>query len=351
MRTVEEIYQEMRACFAQKTGMELHEGCDLSVRLYALAAQVYALEVQADWACRQAFPQTAQGEYLDRHAQLRGLERKEAVPAEGTVRFTAGEVSQSARDIPAGTVCMTAGLVRFETTQAASIPAGELTADVPVKALTPGTAGNVAAGAITSMAVAPVGVVSCTNLSPCAGGVDEEDDEGLRARVLETFRRLPNGANAAFYQQEALSFDQVAAASVISRPRGTGSVDVVVATTAGVPGEELLEELEAYFEERREIAVDVQVRAPETKTVDVTVSVAAQAGWDQEGVLQGVEDALEGWFTGERLGQDILLAQLGNLIYQCDGVANYSITAPVADVAVDSDELPVLGTLTVEGMT
>ena len=98
MRTVEEIYQEMRACFAQKTGMELHEGCDLSVRLYALAAQVYALEVQADWACRQAFPQTAQGEYLDRHAQLRGLERKEAVPAEGTVRFTAGEVSQSARD-------------------------------------------------------------------------------------------------------------------------------------------------------------------------------------------------------------------------------------------------------------
>ena len=118
-----------------------------------------------------------------------------------------------------------------------------------------------------------------------------------------------------------------------------------------MPGEELLEELEAYFEERREIAVDVQVRAPETKTVDVTVSVVAQAGWDQEGVLQGVEDALEGWFTGERLGQDILLAQLGNLIYQCDGVANYSITAPAADVAVDSDELPVLGTLTVEGMT
>ena len=25
MRTVEEIYQEMRACFAQKTGMELHD--------------------------------------------------------------------------------------------------------------------------------------------------------------------------------------------------------------------------------------------------------------------------------------------------------------------------------------
>ena len=36
------------------------------------AAQVYGLYVQADWVGRQCFPQTAQGEFLDRHAQLRG---------------------------------------------------------------------------------------------------------------------------------------------------------------------------------------------------------------------------------------------------------------------------------------
>ena len=351
MRTVDEIYREMLECYAGKTGTSPAEGCDLSVRLYAMAAQIYALEVQADWTCRQAFPQTAQGEYLDRHAQLRGLERKEAVPAEGTVRFTAGEAVQSDRAIPEGTVCMTAGLVRFATTQAAAIPAGSLTADVPVRALEAGTAGNVAAGSVTAMAVAPVGVISCTNPAPCAGGADQEGDEELRARVLETFRRLPNGANAAYYQQEALSFDQVAAVSVLPRPRGTGTVDVVVASRAGVPGEELLEELEDYFQQRREIAVDVQVKAPEVKTVDVSVQVAIQDGGDGAAVLQGVEDALEDWFTGERLGQDVLLARLGQIIFACDGVANYSITAPAADVAVDSDELPVLGTLTVEAMT
>ena len=348
MKTAEEIYQEMLSCFGERTGLEPREGCDLSARLYALAAQVYALYVQADWVVRQAFPQTAEGEYLDRHAQLRGLERKPAVAAEGTVRFTAWEALDSDRDIPEGTVCMTAGLIRFETTQAAVLAAGTLTADVPVRALTPGEAGNVSAGAIVSMAVAPVGISACTNQSPCAGGADGETDEALRERVLESFKRLPNGANSAFYQQGALSFDQVAAAAVIPRPRGVGSVDVVPATMAGLPGEELLAELEDYFERRREIAVDVQVRAPETVTVNIAVQVEPEKGRDKTRVLAGVEETIRSWFTGRLLGQRILLARLGSLIYGCDGVANYTVTAPAADVAVEEDELPVLGTLTVE---
>ena len=350
MKTNDEIYEQMLSCFGEQTGLEPKEGTDLSARLYALAAQVYSLYVQADWVTRQAFPQTAEGEYLDRHAQLRGLERKAAVAARGTVRFTAGEAWESQREIPEGTVCMTAGLIRFETTQAGVLSPGELTADVPVRALEAGTAGNVAAGAIVSMAVAPMGISSCTNPEPCAGGADGEGDEQLRERILDTFRRLPNGANAAFYEQEALSFDQVAAATVIPRPRGVGSVDVVVSTLAGIPDQQLLTELQDYFEQRREIAVDVQVRAPQTRTVDVTVQVAAQGGWDAAQARANVKAALESWFDGKLLGQDVLLARLGSLIYQCEGVENYTILSPTADVAMGEDELPQLGTLSVEAM-
>ena len=350
MKTIDEIYREMLACFGEETGLEPREGTDLSARMYALAAQVYALYVQADWVTRQAFPQTAEGEYLDYHAQLRSLERKPALPAQGTVRFTAGEAAQSDRAIPEGTVCMTAGLVRFATTQAAVLPAGELTVDVPVQALEPGTAGNVSAQTVVSMAVAPMGIASCTNPQAFAGGADGEGDEELRARVLDTFRRLPNGANAAFYEQGALSFDQVAAATVIPRPRGVGSVDVIVSTLAGTPGEELLEQLQDYFEQRREIAVDVQVKAPTPVTVNVAVQVKAKGGWDKTQVLDQVEETLESWFDGKLLGQDVLLARLGSLIYGCDGVENYAVSAPAADLAVDAGQLPVLGTLSVEEM-
>ena len=350
MKTIDEIYREMLACFGEETGLEPREGTDLSARMYALAAQVYALYVQADWVTRQAFPQTAEGEYLDYHAQLRSLERKPALPAQGTVRFTAGEAAQSDRAIPEGTVCMTAGLVRFATTQAAVLPAGELTVDVPVQALEPGTAGNVSAQTVVSMAVAPMGIASCTNPQAFAGGADGEGDEELRARILDTFRRLPNGANAAFYEQGALSFDQVAAASVLPRSRGVGTVDVVVATGSGQPDEDLLEQLQDYFEQRREIAVDVQVKAPTPVTVNVAVQVKAKGGWDKTQVLDQVEEALEGWFDGKLLGQDVLLARLGSLIYGCDGVENYAVSAPAADLAVDAGQLPVLGTLSVEEM-
>lgn len=348
MKTIEEIYQEMLACFGEQTGLEPREGCDLSARLYALAAQVYSLYVQADWVVRQAFPQTAEREYLDRHAQLRGLERKPAVAAEGSVRFTAGDASDTPREIPQGTVCMTAGLVRFETTEPAAIAAGALTADVPVRALEAGSSGNVSAGTIVSMAVAPFGVSSCTNPLPCAGGADGESDEGLRLRVLETFKRLPNGANSAFYQQGALSFDQVAAAAVIPRPRGVGSVDVVPATLAGLPSQELLEELEEYFDQRREIAVDLQVRAPETVTVNIAVTVEPEEGRNKAEVLDRVEESIRGWFTGKLLGQRVLRAKLGEIVYHSEGVANYSITSPAADVDIEEDQLPLLGTLSVE---
>ena len=350
MKTLEEIYQEMRTCFAQRTGLEAAESCDLAVRLYALAAQVYALYAQADWVSRQAFPQTAQGEYLDRHAQLRGLERKQAVAAQGVVRFSAKETSDYDRAIPQGTVCMTAGLIRFVTTQSAKLLTGTLYVDVPVQALEAGSAGNVAAGTILSMAVAPTGIASCTNPQPCTGGGDQEGDEELRERVLESFKRLPNGANAAYYQQQAMSFAQVAAAEVVSRPRGTGTVDVIVSTLYGVPDEELLAELTAYFQARREIAVDVQVKAPETKTVDLSLRIAPEEGWTFEEVSSRVEQAVHEWLNGRLLGRSVLRAEIGNLVYSCEGVANYAIDAPAADVAAQKGILPVLGSLNVEEM-
>ena len=140
---------------------------------------------------------------------------------------------------------------------------------------------------------------------------------------------------------------QVAAAAVVSRPRGTGSVDVVVSTAAGVPDGALLEELQSYFEQRREIAVDVQVRAPEVKNVTVTIRVAPEDNKDGETVRQAVEQAIRSWFDGRLLGQSILRARLGELTFSVDGVKNYVIDAPAADVAVGSDVLPHLQSITI----
>jgi len=350
MKSVEEFYQQMMGDFAARTGVTMVDSCDLSARMYALAVQLYAMQVYGDWVRRQCFPQTAVGEELDRHAGMRSLERKKATRAEGVVRFFAGESSELIRTIPFGTVCMTGGLVRYETVETGLLLAGEMWTDVKVRAVEPGAGGNAAAGTITEMAVAPVGIVSCVNPAPCSGGVDEEADESLRERVLHSFRYLPNGANAAYYRQLAMADDEVAQAAVVSRPRGVGSVDVVVASHAGIPGEELLERLRAAMERQREIAVDLVVRAPETVEVNVSVQVAEKAGYDPQEVKDRVKNALSVWFSGENLGQGVLRAKLGSIVYGCEGVENYRITLPGEDVAAVRDKLPVLGTLEVEGM-
>ena len=48
MRDIEAIYQEMMQVFSQRAGYLPADACDLSVRLYAMAAQVQALYAQAE---------------------------------------------------------------------------------------------------------------------------------------------------------------------------------------------------------------------------------------------------------------------------------------------------------------
>ena len=316
--------------------------------MYALAAQIYGLYREAEWVRRQCFPQTATGEDLDRHAFLRGLSRREAARAEGSLRFSVEAAAGEDIPIPAGTVCVTAGLTAFETTEDGVLPAGSLWVEIPARAAAPGEGGNAAARTIRSMTMAPRGVAAVINPTPFTGGREAEDDEILRARVLETFRLMPNGANAAWYEQQALTVPGVAAARVIPKSRGLGTVDVVVSSPAGVPAQSLLDRVRALLAEQREIAVDVEVTAPAPLPVTVLVRVKAKSGQDAGQVRSAAREAILAWFDGSRLGQDILLAELGQLIYRTAGVENYAIVSPAADVPVGDRELPALSTLSVE---
>ena len=242
MRTTEEIYQEMLAAFEARSGRRLDGSCDLAVRLYALAAQVQALECQAEWVLDQSFPQTAQGAYLDQHAAMRGITRQAAARAAGTLRFYTEEPAAAALDIPAGSVCMTEDEIRFQTTRAAVLPEGDKAVDVPAEAVEPGSGGNAGPETVTVLTACPVGITGCVNPEAFSGGSDAEDDAALRARVLESYQRLPNGANAAFYEEQALRHEGVAAARAIGRARGIGTVDVYITAPAGAPDAALLEE-------------------------------------------------------------------------------------------------------------
>ena len=351
MKEWTEIYEQMRGTFAQRAGFVPSEGCDSAVRLYALAAELQSLLMQADWVLDQSFPQTAQGTYLDYHAETRGITRGAAEKAAGVIRFAAADKVTAACPIEKGTVCMTAEGVRFETTEDAAIAVGSQWADVPAQAVEAGAGGNVIAGTVTLLSAMPVGVVQCTNPAAFSGGCDAESDEALRGRVLASYQRLPNGANAAYYEQEAMRYPGVAAAKAVGRARGIGTVNVVIATHAGVPDAALLAAVETDLQKKREIAVDVKVLAPAVETVAVTAALKAAPGYTFAEAKAGAQSALEALFTGELLGKSVTTARLLTLLCGVEGVENVHLTAPAADVAVGSTELPMLGTVTISELT
>ena len=351
MKEWTEIYEQLRGTFAQRAGFVPSEGCDSAVRLYALAAELQSLLMQADWVLDQSFPQTAQGMYLDYHAETRGITRGAAEKAAGVIRFAAADKVTAACPIEKGTVCMTAEGVRFETTEDAAIAVGSQWVDVPAQAVEAGAGGNVIAGTVTLLSAMPVGVVQCTNPAAFSGGCDAESDEALRGRVLASYQRLPNGANAAYYEQEAMRYPGVAAAKAVGRARGIGTVNVVIATHAGVPDAALLAAVETDLQKKREIAVDVKVLAPTVETVAVTAALKAAPGYTFAEAKAGAQSALEALFTGELLGKSVTTARLLTLLCGVEGVENVHLTAPAADVAVGSTELPMLGTVTISELT
>ncbi len=288
-----------------------------------------------------------QGEYLDYHAQLRDLSRKEATVATGVIRFLVDNPAATDLPIPAQTVCMTAGLVQFETLVDATLRAGETYADVPAQAVLPGSAGNAAAGTILTMSVPPVGVSACTNPAAFTGGLDQEDDESLRERVLTSYYRMSNGTNTAYYEQAALEFEGGSAVSVIGRSRGIGTVDIIVAGDDGVPSATLLSTLQDYFDEQREIAVDVQVLAPDTATVNITMRLLVSDSSDFDTVAAQVESVINEYFNGSLLGKGVPASKLAALAFGVEGVENSMLISPTADLEAEEDVLPVLGNVNI----
>jgi len=351
MKTIDEIYTGLKSAFQTETGITLNDGGDMVIRFRAFAAQLVSLMAQAEYVERQCFPQTATGTALDTHALSRGLTRIPASKSTGTLRFSLGSAAVAAVTIPIGTRCMTAQEQEFEVTAATTIAVGSSYCDAPAAAVTAGSAGNVAADTVIYMELPPAGVVSCTNTAAFSGGSDAESDDTLRQRVLDSFANITNSGNIAYYRNHALTVNGIVAATVQPRNRGRGTVDITIASENGAPTLAQIAQVSNVMNGRREICVDVYINSPTLQTVNVAAAVSVASGHNSAAVLAAVEAAIRGHFTGRLLGKGLKLAELGSIIYAVEGVENYSISSPAADLTPNSVKLPVLGTLSVSEAT
>lgn len=173
-----------------------------------------------DYIARQATPFTSTGEMLEGWAGLKGVTRKPATPATGTVTFT-GTVGTT---IPVGTSVLRGDGYAFTTTAEATVQATGRAA-APIAAIVAGAAGNSGAGTAFSLASGVAGIAAA-GAAPAAitGGGQVETDDSLRSRMLLAYASPPQGGSASDYRQWALAVPGVTRAWVQAGGMGPSTI-------------------------------------------------------------------------------------------------------------------------------
>ena len=310
--------------YEEESGFRPNNESDIMLRLRVLAGEIYRERVYAEYIMRQMFPTTAEGEYLDAHAQQRGLSRKNGTIATGKVTFIAASADHGDILIPAGTpLCTNDEQLRYETDSDAVLGANFQSIIVDAHAAQEGSAYNIAMNKIGIMITPIPGIGVVKNNVKFTGGSDKESDEQLRERIADSYREISNGANAAYYRSVAMSVDGVYSASAIGCARGTGTVDVYACAKGAALSGEKIAEIQALLDEKREINVDVRAVSPTALNINLYIRLTVAEGYDFDTVAARVRSAVTDYINGLGIGKDMLLSNVGEVIYHIEGVADY----------------------------
>jgi uncharacterized phage protein gp47/JayE len=328
-------------------GFDADDASDIGIRLKVLAAELAEFYARLDELEKQIVPLTSTGAYLDFHAEAKGISRKPALKAAGTLRFSRETAAASDIAIPAGIVCAAPGdgQAMYVTTEDARLAAGESFVDIAAEAELPGEAGNAAARAVCVMITPAAGITAVENAAAFTGGAAEEVDEALRERLLFSYGNLSNGTNAAYYYDAAMSHKEVACAKVLPRNRGRGTVDVVIKCASEGASAATVSELQALFDREKEINVDVRVMEASKRAFDVEAEITMKSGYAESDVIANARRAIQDYFDGADIGKTLYRTELGGRISAAPGVATYAMAAPGADYAMTGTQVMGCGSL------
>lgn len=344
----EEICARMAEEYEALAGFAPDDASDAGIRIRVLAGEIYAALHRLEAIKAESFPQTAQGEALELHAAQRGLSRKPAVRAKGTLAFSRETALSYDVEIPQGTVCAaSAAAAEFETAEAGVLLAGELTVTVPAQAIQGGKAYNAAVNTIDTLVTPPAGIERVTNPTAFSGGSDAENDEGLRARLLQSWNILPNGANGETYRRAAQQVPGVSSVNVVPRANGAGTVAVYLYGDGAPASGETIAAVQKALDELREVNVDVTVAAAEPVERRVTAYIVPKAGCTFEEAKEMCEAAVQSYFAGLTVGAPFVAAAVTAAMMGTGALTNCILPDSVTDYTTAADKIAVLGGITI----
>lgn len=317
---------------------------DIVPQIYVHSATGFWLEVAAaEYECYRILAQKTKGDVIFGRNELAG-----------NVVINAGKI--------VGTKVNRQGQrLQFIVETQTVLEEDQLEVPVPVLAEFAGAGYNVGADQITEIITPIDGIDYVRNAEDwiTREGSDNEDEEIFRARALSKWDQLAVGPGDTVYQAWAQEIPGVVVVQIDSQhPRGEGTLDIIITSTAGIPTQQLIDEVQAYIDARKPGVANVLVVAPIPVTVDfdVVLHVHPEYG-DLSEVTARAEEIIDIMFRyGSSEEPEILKvspswgltrAQVIANLMSIEYVMNVTVTAPAADIAPSNRELAVKGAVIV----
>ncbi|WP_438278070.1 baseplate J/gp47 family protein [Nitrobacter sp.] len=311
----------------------------------------------ASYISRQIFAHTAPDlESLQLHGAEFGIPQKPAAPAAGKVDFAATD----AVAVDAGALLRRADGIEYIVQAGGSIAtAGTLTLNVI--AAVDGLATNAEGGTSLEIVSGVTGpALAAVNAAGITLGVDVEDIESYRARILFRKRNPPHGGAASDYVMWAQQVAGVTRVYVERLWNGPGTVRVFVLMDDlfpdGIPDAASVQRVADYIETVRPAGALVTIAAPVAVPVDTVIAgLSPDTAAVRSAVVAELKDA---FFRKSRVaGNDSAFDSMPYLasptsfsrswiwqaVANASGEERHGISLPAGDVALVAGQIATLG--------
>ncbi len=324
----------------------------------AVSLELREIHDHIAWWGRQYFVDTAEDEFVLRHANIWNVPQRGATKALGRVLIT----GVAGTPLPADLVLAASNGVQYLTSSAVTIAPGGAV-EVAAKAAIGGASGNLEVGVQLATVTAQPAISKIVVSAAFVGGAEEETPQELQTATVQRIRQPPHGGASFDYVSWIRDQFPVKAVGVVSKWIGAGSVGVVVVMknddgTPRAPSSEEVSAMQAYLGAPnsqtgvRPVTARAIVVPGALRTLTLTVrlrpdTVATRAAvtdaWQRFVATIGDEDDDK---NDSPIGATIEPSRISEAISSASGEYAHDLLSPAARFTLERTEYPVAGTIT-----
>lgn len=336
--------------------VDKREGSVVYDALAPAAAELAQMYIELDINYNLSFADTATGDDLTRRAGEFGVNRYPATKARRKGVFYDG--NNNLLDVPLG------GRYSIQSVNYVVLSKISLGAFM-LECETAGAVGNQQFGTMLPIDFVP-DLARAELQDVLVPGQDQETDAALRERYYTAINEPAFGGNISDYKHKINSIDGVGGTKVFPVWQGGGTVKcTIIGSDWGEPSTTLIDQVQTEVDPTVNSGVGmgtapighkVTITGVQAQVINIETTVSLQAGTTVGQVQQDIEDAIEAYFLELRQSwaneeqTTVRISQIDARILTVSGVEDVTDTTlngSAANIALGAEEIPKLGTVTV----